>query len=110
MRRLGPRTMRRLGCGLLIAVAALIPLLLFAVTTDMLPRGIRTAQVRLDTGDLRYCVLGVPYSHDFMSDRSREALLPLSAMEPPVPATWHTIASYPLEGSNNPDRAERGPL
>ena len=31
------------------------------------PGGLLTAQVRLDTGDLRYCILGVPYSHNLMS-------------------------------------------
>lgn len=54
-------------------------------------------QVRLDTGDLRYCYWGVPLEYEPLEPRSRQALLSLN--DPQVPKSW--VWCEGRVGSNN---------
>ncbi len=107
MRDLGPPTSRRRRWWLLLLPPAIVLAVVLAGLAGLLPRGSMTAQVRIDTGDIRDRLLGVPYRYARSSERGRRILLRLSAMDPAVPPVWETIARYPLQGSNNPDQMER---
>ncbi|MFH1746348.1 MAG: hypothetical protein ABIG44_04815 [Planctomycetota bacterium] len=60
-----------------------------------------SAQIRLDTGDLRYCLLGIPLQYDRMSEPQRSAILAISSKSPPISSKWVTCAVFPLPTSNN---------
>jgi hypothetical protein len=65
--------------------------------------GPHSGQIRLDTGDLRYCWLGIPLQYEQMPEPERSKLLALASKPPAVSSTWITCATYPLPTSNNPD-------
>jgi hypothetical protein len=68
-------------------------------------RGPTSGQIRLDTGDLRYCWWGVPLMYERMSEPERSRLLALAAASPAIQAEWVTCVRYPLHTSNNPEVA-----
>lgn len=67
-----------------------------------------TAQIRLDSGDLRYCFLSIPLSFDRMPEPQRSAILAIARESGSLPTEWRTCAIYPLPTSNNPDSMCRG--
>jgi hypothetical protein len=79
-------------CGLALAIA--IPLF-----TEF---G-KTAQIRLDTGDLRWCIWGMPVGFEDMPEPYRGRILAASQGSTVLRAKWRTCAIYPLPTSNNPD-------
>lgn len=62
-----------------------------------------SGQIRLDTGDLRYCFLGVPYLYEPMPEPDRSALLSIAKESDLLKPAWHTCVRYPLPTTNNPD-------
>ena len=65
--------------------------------------GPHSGQIRLDTGDLRYCWFGIPFQYDRMPEPHRSKLLALASKSPSIPAKWVTCVTYPLPSSNNTD-------
>lgn len=89
---------------LLVAFLALI-----AVLAVILFTGYGTsAQVRLDTGDLRHCILGIPCSYEMMPEPERSTLLQLAKNSPILRPDWYTCAVFPLRTSNNSHYMCRG--
>lgn len=62
-----------------------------------------SGQVRLDSGDLRYRFLGIPYRHERMPEPQRSLLLSIAESSEILKAEWHTCACYPLPTSNHTD-------
>ncbi|HUU95110.1 MAG TPA: hypothetical protein VM487_05175 [Phycisphaerae bacterium] len=67
-----------------------------------------SGQIRLDTGDLRYRFLGVPFRYDAMPEPERSMLLSLAQESDRLSSEWRTCVRYPLPTSNNPDVMCRG--
>jgi hypothetical protein len=65
--------------------------------------GPTSGQIRLDTGDLRYCWWGIPLKYELMPEPQRSKLLALAAKVPPVSAEWVTCVNYPKHYSDNPE-------
>lgn len=76
---------------------------LFLVVGFGCVHGRTSGQIRLDTGDLRYCWFGIPLEYRRMPEPQRSKLLELAAKSPSVPSTWVTCVTYPLPSSNNTD-------
>lgn len=70
--------------------------------------GPTSGQIRLDTGDLRYCWWGIPMYYKPMPEPQRSKLLALALTTPAVPAKWVTCVTYPKHYTNNPDVQYRG--
>jgi hypothetical protein len=66
-------------------------------------RGPTSGQIRLDSGDRRYCWWGIPIRYERMAEPNRSKIVALSAMSPAIPAKWVTCVRYPLPSSNNTD-------
>ena len=81
-----------------LATYAAILFLLYAFL-----RGPTSGQIRLDTGDLRYCWCGIPLLYRQMPEPERTKILKLAAAPIAIPHQWITCVTYPLHGSNNPD-------
>ncbi len=81
---------------LLMAVAALVRRL---ITVGP----ITSADIRLDTGDLRYRFFGIPLKYHRMGEPARSILLRLASKSSVLKPEWHTCATYPLPSSNNSD-------
>jgi hypothetical protein len=79
----------------------LIALFVFAAYSYV--RGPTSGQIRLDTGDLRYCWYGIPVRYRTMPEPQRSKLLALASKAPPISAKWVTCVTYPLPTSNNSD-------
>jgi hypothetical protein len=77
----------------------------FAVVLFVGFRGIgpTSGQIRLDTGDLRYCWWGIPLYYKPMPEPWRSKVMTLASEAPAVPAKWVTCVTYPLPSSNNSD-------
>lgn len=77
----------------------------FAVVLFVGFRGIgpTSGQIRLDTGDLRYCWWGIPLYYKPMPEPWRSKVMTLASEAPAVPAKWVTCVTYPLSTSNNQD-------
>jgi hypothetical protein len=58
-----------------------------------------TAEIRLDTGDLRYLYLGIPIQYDLMPEPERSQLISLTAGSNALKSEWHSCAMH--VGSNN---------
>jgi len=65
--------------------------------------GPTSAQIRLDTGDLRYCWWGIPLRHELMPEPDRSKIMALARKSKAVPEIWVTCVRYPKHTSNNPD-------
>jgi hypothetical protein len=65
--------------------------------------GPSSGEIRLDTGDLRYCWWWVPVRYERMPEPERSRIQVVAAAGPAVPAEWVTCVRYPLRCSNNPD-------
>jgi hypothetical protein len=50
--------------------------------------GPTSAQVRLDTGDLRYRWFGMPLEFESMAEPNRSKIVALAAMAPPIHTEW----------------------
>ena len=66
--------------------------------------GPTNVQIRLDTGDLRYCRWGIPLQYRQMPEPMRSKLLALASKSPSIPATWVTGTTTPLSSEYRPDR------
>jgi len=92
--RLPFRSLSR-GFWIALALAALGVFILFC--------GPSSGDIRLDTGDRRYCYLGIPLSNRPMPEPYRSKLLALANKSPAIPSTWVQCVTYPLPSSNNTD-------
>ncbi len=72
----------------------------------LIAKGPTSGQIRLDTGDLRYCWYGIPVEYRQMPEPQRSKILKIAAMSPAVPTEWQTCVTYPLPTSNNPDAGQ----
>jgi len=70
--------------------------------------GPTSGEIRIDTGDLRYCWRGVPLEYRRMPEPERSSLFALASRHPAVPAQWATCVRYPKSYTNNPDFEYRG--
>jgi hypothetical protein len=70
--------------------------------------GPTSADMRLDTGDLRYRYMGIPIVYERMPEPQRSRLLQLTQGSRVCAPTWEQCASFPLHTSNNPDAMCRG--
>jgi hypothetical protein len=91
------KTLRKKLVLLLCAAAAIFLVFKFVA----LP--FTSGDIRLDTGDLRYRVFGIPMYYDRMPKPQRSQLLKLAATSSILKSVWCECVSYPLRGSNNPD-------
>jgi len=57
--------------------------------------GPTSKQIRLDTGDLRYCWWGICFGYQPMQEPIRSKLLALSAKSPAIEDKWVTCVRYP---------------
>jgi hypothetical protein len=62
-----------------------------------------TGQMRLDSGDVRYCFWGVPLSTTRMTEPQRTVILRIASGSPILRPVWRTCVTYPLPTSNNSD-------
>ena len=62
--------------------------------------GPTSADIRLDTGDLRYCFYGIPLSHEPMPEPQRSQLLALTKMSRVCIPMWVRCAEFPQSGTN----------
>jgi hypothetical protein len=88
----------RSGRSIAIIALALISLavLLYGVSHQ-------SVDIRLDTGDLRYRVLGVPVKFTRMPEPQRSQLLALAAQSTVLTPNWVNCCQYPLPTTNHPD-------
>lgn len=70
--------------------------------------GPSSADMRLDTGDIRYRYFGVPLIYERMPEPQRSRLLSLASTSSILVAEWHQCANYPLPTTNNTDAMCRG--
>jgi len=70
--------------------------------------GPTSADIRLDTGDLRYRYMGIPIVYERMPEPQRLRLLQLTKNSSVCTSNWEQCASFPLHTSNNPDGMCRG--
>lgn len=70
--------------------------------------GPTSAQIRLDTGDLRYCWWGIPLRQEQMPEPERSKIQALAKKSKAVPEIWVTCVEYPKHTSNNPDLMYQG--
>lgn len=75
-------------------------LLLFGLGVVLGPS---SADIRLDTGDLRYRYFGIPIVYERMPEPQRSRLLALASQSPILVSEWHQCANYPLPTTNNTD-------
>jgi hypothetical protein len=59
------------------------------------------AQIRLDTGDVRYCFLGIPFYYKYTPSQTRSAIISITGKDPSVEKKWFTCVIFPKKGSNN---------
>jgi hypothetical protein len=62
-----------------------------------------SADIRLDTGDLRYRYFGVPLAYRPMSEPERTVIQSLAAQSNLLRPEWVKCATYPLRTTNNTD-------
>lgn len=67
-----------------------------------------SADIRLDTGDLRYRYLGIPMAYERVPEPQRTRLLALAAGSQVLVPEWRRCATFPLPSSNNTHRMCRG--
>jgi hypothetical protein len=65
--------------------------------------GPTSAEIRIDTGDLRYRYLGIPLEYKNMPEPERSLLLELAKKSNVLDGSWHECAKYPLPTTNNTD-------
>ena len=75
---------------------------LIFLTSCRLLRGPTSAQVRLDTGDRRYCWFGVPLQYDTMPEPQRTKILSLKPSA--VPEKWITYVYDPWSADHEESR------
>jgi hypothetical protein len=92
-----PRWRRWLAVGTLVGIA------MIAGVVGICFFGHWSGQIRLDTGDLRYCVYGIPITYDPMPEPERSELLAVAAKSSALKPKWVTCVVYPLPSSNNTD-------
>ncbi|MCA9054559.1 MAG: hypothetical protein KDA75_12020 [Planctomycetaceae bacterium] len=68
------------------------------------PRTPTSAEIRLDTGDLRYLRDDRVIDEIAMSEPYRSILLSAAEHSPVLKDQWHRCATFPLRGSNNTHR------
>ena len=98
-----PRRRVRLRPAAVLAVTIVLALWLV-----VRPPGPTSADIRLDTGDLRYRWFGVPVWYDRMPEPTRSHLLAAAAGSAVLTPEWQTCVTYPLPTSNNTDAMCRG--
>jgi ankyrin repeat protein len=54
--------------------------------------GPKTTEVRLDSGDLRFCFLGIPFRHQLVYYRS--AIQYVTARQPAIKAKWYLVGDW----------------
>lgn len=65
--------------------------------------GPTSADIRLDTGDLRYRYFGIPLVYERMPEPARSRLRALTSQLGDVGAEWRQCARFPLPTTNNTD-------
>lgn len=83
----------------MVVAGIVIALLLLAIA---LPSGPTSGQIRLDTGDLRYCWHGIPIRYEQMPEPERSKLLVLASKSPGVTAEWVTCTTHPQDTEYRP--------
>ena len=63
-----------------------------------------SADIRLDTGDLRFRYLGIPLVYNRMPDPERAQLLAVAGKSSVLRPQWRQCASFPLSSSNHTER------
>jgi len=89
-----------------VIIGTVVVALLFLII--VVGAGPTSGQIRLDTGDLRYCRWGIPLSYKRMPEPARSKIVVLAAKSPAVPATWVTCITYPRSPESNTDSMCRG--
>jgi hypothetical protein len=74
----------------------------------ILLHGPTSGEIRLDTGDLRYCYFGIPFRYSHMPQPQRSQLLSVAAGSSILKPQWYTCVTYPLPTTNNPDAMLEG--
>jgi hypothetical protein len=71
-------------------------------------RALTSADIRLDSGDLRYRYFGIPIVYERMPEPQRARLLALTSGSSVCRNVWCPCAVFPLPTSNNTDAMCRG--
>jgi len=95
-----PRRRRLIHPALTVIVLCVLSLGLWVFLRGGL---LTSADIRLDTGDLRYRYLGVPLFYSRMREPQRSQLLALAANSKVLLPEWYTCANFPLKSSNLED-------
>jgi len=90
-----------------IMIASGVVAVLFLLGFGFL-RSPTSGEVRLDTGDIRYCWWGIPLKYERMAEPQRSKLLALASKSPVIPAKWVTCTEYSLSPEYRPDRMCQG--
>ena len=85
-------SIRRCCLAVLAAVVLLAALMVW--------QGPTSAEIRLDTGDLRHCFHGIPVSYTPMPEPQRSQLLALTKMSRLCLPVWVRCAELPQAGTN----------
>lgn len=94
-----PRKLLSAACVGLVAVVALM---------TISGRALTSADIRLDSGDLRYRYFGIPIVYERMPEPQRTRLLALTAGSSVCRDVWRQCAVFPLRTTNNSDAMCRG--
>ncbi len=73
------------------------------IVTWAIISGPSSADIRLDTGDLRYRYLGIPVVYERMPEPQRSRLQSLASQSSVLVDEWHQCADFPLPTTNNTD-------
>ena len=58
----------------------------------------RWAEIRTDTGELRFCFLGIPYEYVYHYKPHRDILYQAAQIEPPIKSEWLRCGHFPDDG------------
>src|SRR4051794_30927178 len=93
---------RRLLSSTIFSLLAIVALMTIS------GRALTSADIRLDTGDLRYRYFGIPIVYEKMPEPQRTRLLALTAGSAVCRNEWYQCAVFPLPTTNHTDGMCRG--
>lgn len=95
---------RRLASPVPRAVLIAVALVSLGALYGVIRGDFRTsAEVRLDSGDLRYCYFGIPIEYRRMPEPQRPILMTLSSQPAAIRPEWRRCMAFPQRGTNHRD-------
>ena len=84
-----------------LCIVLVVGLLAFLVLSILVAEGYSRGSIRIDCGDVRYTILGIPYDTTQIQPADRDLLLSVAAWEPRIPPKWYPVTTW------SPDQDER---